>query len=64
MRLGETVIKIVGILMVIVGAALLFSLVGLTIFGITLAPWWAALIAGILFLGAGIYIIRGGTVSL
>ena len=64
MKLSEIVIKIIGIALAIVGFALLLSAVGLNILGIALAPVWVAILVGVIFLGAGIYIIRGGTISL
>jgi hypothetical protein len=64
MSLSEIVIKLIGIVLAIVGFALLLSLVGVSFLGVHLAPWYLALVVGILFLAAGIYIIRGGNVSL
>jgi hypothetical protein len=59
MSLSEIIVKIIGIVLAIVGLLLLLSLVGLG-FGVTLSPWWLCLLAGVVFMGAGIYIIRGG----
>ena len=65
MSLSEVLIKIIGIILAIVGVGLLLALVGINPFiGSTLGPWYVELIAGVLFLAGGIYIIRGGTVSL
>lgn len=64
MSLSEIIIKIIGIILAVVGLALVLSLVGINFLGVTLAPWWLALIVGVIFLGAGIYIIRGGNISL
>lgn len=64
MSLSEIVIKIIGIVLALVGFALLLSIVGLNLFGIGLSPVWLAILVGVCFLGAGIYIIRGGTISL
>lgn len=64
MSLGEIVIKIVGIILVIVGLALILSVVGVNIFGIGATNIWVAIIFGVVFIGAGIWIIRGGTISL
>lgn len=65
MSLSEIVVKLIGIVLALVGVALLLSLVGIAIFGVSLgAPWFVTVIVGVLFLGGGIYIIRGGTVSL
>lgn len=63
MSLSEIVVKLIGLALAIVGFALLLTLVGINILGIaTFNPWLAAIL-GVVFLGAGIYIIRGGTVS-
>lgn len=64
MSLSEIVIKVIGLVLAIVGFALLLSTVGLNILGIGLAPVWLAILVGVLFLGAGIYICRGGNISL
>ncbi len=64
MSLSEIVIKIIGVVLAIVGFALLLSVVGLNILGISLSPVWAAILVGVLFLGGGIFIIRGGNITL
>ena len=64
MSLSEIVIKIIGIVLALVGFALLLSVVGLNILGIGLDPAWLAVIIGIIFLGGGIYIIRGGNITI
>jgi len=63
MSVSEIIIRIIGVALAIVGFALLLSVVGLNILGIGLSPVWLAILVGILFLGAGIYIVRGGTIS-
>lgn len=63
MSVSEIIIRIIGVALAIVGFALLLSVVGLNILGIGLSPVWLAILIGILFLGAGIYIVRGGTIS-
>ena len=64
MSLGVIIIKIIGIVLALVGFALILSVVGLNIFGISLSPWWAAVLVGVILLGAGIVIYRGGNVGL
>ena len=65
MCLGEILIKVIGIVLAIVGIALLLALVGINFIGVGLAaPWFVELIVGVLFLSAGIYIIRGGSINL
>lgn len=64
MSLSEVVIKIIGLILAIVGLGLILSVVGIHFLGVALAPWWLAVIVGVVLLGAGIYIIRGGNISL
>lgn len=64
MSLSEIVIKIIGLVLAIVGLGLLLATVGLSFLGIGFSPVWAEVIVGVIFLGAGIYIIRGGNISL
>lgn len=65
MSLGETLIKVGGIVLFVVGIALVLSLVGVSFFGVSvsLEPVLAVLF-GVVFMGAGVYLIRGGTVTL
>lgn len=64
MSVSEIIIKIIGIVLALVGFGLLLSIVGLNFLGIGIAPVWLAIILGVCFLGAGIYIIRGGTIKI
>ncbi len=64
MSLSEIFIKFVGLVLALVGFALLLSVVGINLIGVNAPNIWFALILGVVFLGAGIYIIRGGNVSL
>ena len=64
MSLSNTVIKVIGIALALVGFGLLLSAVGISFFGIVIHPVWLALLLGVLFLGAGIHIVGGGTVSI
>jgi hypothetical protein len=64
MNISEIVIKVIGIILAVVGVCLLLSLVGINIFGIGNSSILLAAIFGVLFLGAGIYIIRGGNIRL
>lgn len=68
MSLSEIFVKLMGLALAITGFVLLLalvaSLVGINLFGVPVVnPWWAAIL-GVLFLGGGIYIIRGGNVEL
>lgn len=64
--LAEILIRIVGIVFLLVGVALLLALVGINFLGLswTIGGPLGEAIVGVLFLAAGIYLIRGGTVSL
>jgi hypothetical protein len=64
MSLSEIVVKVIGTILALVGLGLLLSAVGIHWFGVALAPIWLAILLGVCFLGAGIYIIRGGNVTL
>ena len=64
MSLTEILVKLIGAVLAIVGLLLLLSVVGIGLgTGVTLPEWWQSLVAGVAFLGAGVYIIRGGTVT-
>lgn len=64
MSLSEIVIKVIGLVLASVGLALILSAVGVNFLGIGLSPIWLAILIGVILLGMGIYIIRGGNVSL
>lgn len=64
MSLSEIIVKLIGLALAIVGFALLLTIVGINLFGIAVFNPWLAAILGFIFLGIGIYIIRGGTVSI
>lgn len=57
-------IKLIGLVLAIVGFALLLSVVGVSILGIGVDSVILAIILGVAFLGVGIYIVRGGNISL
>lgn len=63
MSLSENVIKIIGLILAIVGLALLLSAVGISFLGVNLG-FPLNVIVGVVFIGSGIYIIRGGTFHL
>lgn len=65
MVLSEVIVKIIGIILAVVGLALILSAVGFNFLGGTgLQPVWLGIVVGVIFIGAGIWIIRGGTISL
>jgi hypothetical protein len=63
MSVTEIIIKVIGIVLALVGFALLLSAVGVGFLGVGLSPWWVSVIVGLLLLGLGIYIIRGGNIT-
>lgn len=63
MSLSEIVIKVIGIVLAIAGFALLLSAIGLNVLGVGLQPVWLAVLVGVIFLGLGIFIVRGGNVT-
>lgn len=61
MNLSQIVVKLVGIVLVLVGLAIVITLVH--------ASWaalvtWLTLLGGLLVIGAGAYLIAGGTITL
>lgn len=64
MSLSEVIVKVIGIVLALVGLSLTLSAVGVSFLGVALAPWWLAVLVGVLLLGAGIYVIRGGNITL
>lgn len=64
MSLSEVVIKLIGLALAIVGFALILAAVGVNFLGVGLGPIWVEVVVGVVMLGAGIYIIRGGNISL
>jgi len=65
MSLSEIIIKLIGIALAVIGFLMIISAVGVHIFGVIgLSPIWLSVLIGIILLGAGIYIIRGGNFTL
>lgn len=64
MSLSEMGVKLMGLVLAFVGFALLLSAVGVSILGVGTPHILLSLVLGVLFLGAGIYIVRGGNVTL
>lgn len=58
------VVKFIGLVLAVVGVGLILAAVGVNFLGVGLAPVWLEVVVGFVLLGAGIYIIRGGTVTL
>jgi hypothetical protein len=63
MSLSEMLIKILGIVLAFVGVLLILSAVGVTTFA-AIEPAWLAVLVGLLLIGVGIWIIRGGNITL
>lgn len=64
LSLSEAIVKIIGIVLAVVGLALILGAVGLSFLAVSfLGPIWS-IVVGVVFLGAGIYIIRGGNFTL
>lgn len=64
MSISDLIIKVIGVVLAIVGFALLMSTVGIGVFGIGLSPVWLAILVGLLFLAVGIWLVRGGAITL
>ena len=66
MSLSETLVKIGGIVLFVVGLALLLAVVGINFLGVSFGfgGVLGEVIVGVLFIAAGIYLIRGGSISL
>lgn len=64
MSLSEILIKLGGLVLALVGFALILSAVGINVMGVSLPNIFASIVVGVLFLGAGIYIVRGGNITL
>jgi len=62
---SEIVIKVIGIILAIVGLGLILSVLGLNVIGVHLAtPWPIEILVGLVVLGVGVYIVRGGSIGL
>lgn len=68
MSASEIIIRIIGVVLAVVGLiallAVMSTLAGVSFFGVgSVSNVFLALILGVVFLGAGIYIVRGGTIT-
>lgn len=63
MSLSEIIIRLIGLALAVVGFGLLLTIAGINLFGVGVVNPWIAAILGVIFLGVGIYIVRGGNVS-
>lgn len=64
MSLSEILIKLGGIVLFVVGLGLVLGAVGVPFLGVTfLSPLWS-IVAGVIFMGAGIWVVRGGNITL
>ena len=64
--MSELLIKIVGIAFLLVGVALVLAVVGINFLGVSfpLGGILGEAIVGVIFVAAGIYLIRGGSIGL
>lgn len=64
MSLSEVVVKIIGVILALVGLGLILAAIGVNFLGISMGinPI-LEIVIGALMLGAGIFIIRGGTIT-
>lgn len=62
MSISNVFIKGIGVIMAIVGLILLLATVGLAPIKTPL-EWYWTLLLGALFIGAGVVIVRGGTIT-
>lgn len=63
MSLSDIVVKVIGVILAIVGLALVLSAVGVNFLGVALNPPLLAVVVGALLIGAGIFIVRGGNIT-
>jgi hypothetical protein len=64
MSLSEILIKVVGCILVLVGLALVLAGVGVNFLGVSATmPPILEIVIGALFIGAGIFVIRGGSIT-
>ena len=64
MAVSEMLVKLIGLILAIVGLSLLLSAVGIHALGTSISPLWLELLLGVVFLGAGVWIVRGGNLTL
>lgn len=63
MSISEVIVKVIGVILALVGLAIILSAVGVNFLGVALSmPPLLAVVIGALMLGAGIFIIRGGNI--
>ena len=63
MSVSKIIIVVVGVILAIVGLGLILAAVGVPIIGAGLSPWWLGILVGLLLLGAGIWIVKGGSIT-
>lgn len=63
MSISEMLIKGIGIVLVLVGFGLVLGAVGVTSFGAGLGLW-VGLVLGFVLMGIGIFVVRGGNITL
>lgn len=65
MSLSDLFIKAIGVVLALAGLALCLAAVGIKIFPVAITGFGiiAAIVVGLLFIGIGIYIIKGGNIT-
>lgn len=63
MKISEFIIKAIGVVLALVGFGLVLSAVGIAT-PVALNPDWLGILIGLLLLGAGIIVVRGGAITL
>lgn len=64
MSITEILIKVVGVVLALVGLGLVLSAVGVSFLVSPLSPGWVSIVVGLILLAIGIYIVRGGRITL
>lgn len=64
MSVSAILIKIVGIILILAGLALILGAIGITFFPASFINPLVSIILGVVLIGFGIYIIKGGTPTL
>lgn len=64
MSLSEILIKLGGIVLFVVGLSLVLGAVGMNFLGVSFINPLFSVVVGVIFIGAGIYLVRGGSIHL
>jgi hypothetical protein len=64
MSISRLVIVAIALILCVVGLGLLLSAVGVGLIGVGLQPPVLGIIVGLVFLAIGLYLLKGGTITL